>query len=411
MVGLIPSEHWEYRVGDIMHGMAAALSPRGKSFMLHIPEIGDCIPARSARSAMVAALKALDLPSGARIGVPLYCCPVVFKAIREAGCTARFIDVDYSTYCMSPEDLSAKGAQVDAIMAVHMFGNLCDMAKLKEAAEGKPIIEDCAQALGSKYDGRMAGMHGTIAAFSFRSGKYLSVGEGGALYSGDADIRARLSQFVSAMPEPDRTEECLHVATTYIRSVLRRRPLYGPLGYRIWSTYNKNTDFTAKSPIVMCQSYHSDLAIAKKRIPLLDSAIDRQRYHADYYSRSLRLNRGMLCTEKPGTFYNRYLYPITFPAPEQRDFIANYLFKNRIGAIMPYRDIVDIAATYYGYQGDCPVAEQVSRRILVIPSNYSLKNEEIQRIAQCVNEGWEKIANHGRDDELCCDTAGDAVAG
>lgn len=411
MVGLIPSEHWEYRVGDIVHGMAAALSPRGKSFMLHIPEIGDCIPARSARSAMVAALKALDLPSGARIGVPLYCCPVVFKAIHEAGCTARFIDVEYSTCCMSPEDLLAKGAQVDAVMAVHMFGNLCDMAKLKEAAEDKPIIEDCAQALGSKYEGRMAGTHGTIAAFSFRSGKYLSVGEGGALYSGDADIRARLFQFVSEMPEPDRTEECLHVATTYIRSVLRRRPLYGPLGYRIWSTYNRNTGYTAKSPIVMSRTYHSDLALVRKRIPSLGAAIERQRYHADEYFRSLRLDREMLSVEQPGTYYNRYLFPILFPSTEQRDFMSNYLFRNRIGAIMPYRDIVDIAAGYYGYKGDCPVAEQVSRRVLVIPSHYSLRNEEIQHIARRVNKGWDIIRNRGGDVAIRRDSAGDVVTG
>ncbi len=200
------------KFSDIIRGMVAALRPRETSGMLYIPGLGNCIPARSARAAIVAAIKALDLPPGARIGVPLYCCPVVFKAIKAAGCTARFIDVEYSTYCMSAEDLSAKRAQVDAVIAVHMFGNLCDMPSLQEAAQGKPIIEDCAQSLGSKLDGRMAGSFGTIAAFSFRSGKYLSVGEGGALFSRDADIRSRLSQLISEMPVPGRAEECVHVA-------------------------------------------------------------------------------------------------------------------------------------------------------------------------------------------------------
>lgn len=395
MSGLIPTEHLEYDVRDIIRGMVAALRPREMNTMLYIPGLGNCIPARSARGAIVAAIRALDLPQGARIGVPLYCCPVVFKAIKETGCTACFIDVEYSTYCMSAEDLFAKRAKIDAVIAVHMFGNLCDMARLQEAAQGKPIIEDCAQSLGSKYDGRMAGAHGTVAAFSFRSGKYLSVGEGGALYSRDADVITRLSNLISAMPVPGRADESVHVAATYIRSILRRRPLYGLLGYRIWALYNNTADYSAKSPIVLSQIYNSDLALTIKRITLLDSVIERQRDNADFYSSALNLDPDMLCFEKPDTFYNRYLYPITFPSTEQRDVMAAYLHSKQIGAIQPYKDIVDIAAAHYGYDGGCPVAEQVARRVLVIPSNYSVSKEDLQLIAQCVNEGWEEIKNRG----------------
>ena len=188
MLGLLPTEYWEYNLSDILRSLPVALGPSKQNGMLNIAGLGNCIPTRSARAGIVAAIKALDLPPGARIGVPLYCCPVVFKAIKAAGCTARFIDVEYSTGCMSTEDLLAKRSQLDAIIAVHMFGNLCDMPGLQEAAEGKPIIEDCAQSLGSRLDGRMAGSFSTIAAFSFRSGKYLSVGEGGALFSSDADV-------------------------------------------------------------------------------------------------------------------------------------------------------------------------------------------------------------------------------
>ena len=75
----------------------------------------------------------------------------------------------------------------------------------------------------------------------------------------------------------------------------------------------------------------------------------------------------------------------------------HYLRSRGIGAIQPYKDIADIAAAHYGYDGGCPVAEQIAKRVLVIPSNYSLKKEDVQRIAQCVNEGWEKTADPGRD--------------
>ena len=377
MIGLLPTEYWEYKFSDIIRGLAAALGPRKPNGMLYIAGLGNCIPARSARAGLVAAIRALDLPPGARIGVPLYCCPVVFKAIKAAGCTARFIDVEPATYCMSAEDLFAKRSQVDAVIAVHMFGNLCDMPGLQEAAQGKPIIEDCAQSLGSKLDGRMAGSFGTIAVFSFRSGKYLSVGEGGALFSSHADVRSRLSQLISEMPAPSRAEECVHVAKTYIRSMLRSKPLYGVVGYPLWYIYNKKVDYSAKSPIVLSQIYRSDLAITINRLALLDSAIERQRANADFYSRTLKLDSGMLCSEKPGTFYNRYLYPIIFPSSEHRDLIAAYLHSRQIDTAKPYKDIADVAAAHYGYAGDCPVAEQIAKRVLVIPSHYSLKKKDV----------------------------------
>jgi len=402
MIGLLPTEYWDYGLKDVFRGMAVALGPRRPGAMVDIPGIGSCVPARSGRVAVIAAIKALDLPAGSRIGVPLYCCPVVFKAIKAAGCVPRFVDVERDTYCISAENLYAKRSQIDAVIAVHMFGNLCDMPSLKGAAGDRPIIEDCAQSLGSKLDGQEAGSFGTIGFFSFRSGKYLSVGEGAALFSNRQDLRSRLSELISGMPAPSRGDECSHVAVTYIRSALRRKPLFGILGRLIWSAYNKSVDYTAKSPIVLSQSYSSDLALAIDRLRVLDSAIQRQRANADFYSRTLGLDPGMLCAEKPGAFYNRYLYPIIFPLPKQRDLMAEYLYSQRIAAIQPYKDIANVAATHYGYMGDCPVAEKVANGVLAIPSNYSLRKSDLEHIARSVNEGWKAISTI-RDVHSKCD--------
>jgi len=196
MIGLIPCEYWEHKFSDLVYGFTAAMNDNKKNEYIHIPKLGYCIPARSGRTALILALKALNLPPGSCIGVPLYCCSVVFKAIVAAGHKNCFIDIDPTTYCMSSDDLYRKRDQIDALIPVHMFGNMCDMPSLQEAAQGKPIIEDCAQSLGSMLDGRMAGSFGSMAVFSFRSGKYLSVGEGGALFSSDAGMRSRLSQLL-----------------------------------------------------------------------------------------------------------------------------------------------------------------------------------------------------------------------
>ena len=388
MLGLLPTENWEYKVSDIFRGLAGALGTSSSDGMLNLPGLGSCLPARSARSGIILALKALSLPPNARIGVPLYCCPVVFKAIKEAGCTARFIDVELATACMSPDDVYKKRTEVDAIIAVHMFGHLCDMPSLQQAAQGIPIIEDCAQSLGSKLDGRMAGSFGTIAAFSFRSGKYLSVGEGGALFAGHEDVRSRLARLISEMPAPGLSDECVHIAKTYIRSMLRRKPLWGIVGHPLWNMYNKTVDYSAKSPIVMGQAYMSDLALIIHRLKRLDAAIEKQRSNADYYSRTLKLDSGMLCSEKSGAFYNRFLYPIISPSTEHRDFMANYLYPRQIDTSKPYCNIAEVAGAHYGYAGDCPTAEQIAQRVLVIPSSCSLRLRDLQHIAQCLNAGW-----------------------
>lgn len=397
MLGLLPTENWEYKLSDVVQGLAAGLRLKKSNGMLRIPGIGDCIPTRSGRAGLIASIKALNLSPNAQIGVPLYCCPVVFKAIKAANCMPRFIDVDYSTYCMSSGDLFAKRSKIDAVIAVHMFGNMCDMQSLQEAAQGIPIIEDCAQSMGSTSNGRMAGSFGTIAVFSFRSGKYLSVGEGGALFANAPDIRTRLSNIMAAMPAPNIADECAHVTVTYIRSMLRSKPLYGLIGVPLWSLYSKTVDYSAQSPIILSQIYRSDFKITIKRLALLDSVIERQRANADFYYNTLKMDPGMLCSERPGTFYNRYLYPILFPSSKHRDRIAAYLHSQQIEPIKPYKDIAEVAAQHYGYNGDCPVAEQIAKRVLVIPSYYSLKQQIIQHIAQCLNAGWAEITNHGHD--------------
>lgn len=391
MTGLIPGERWEHGFGDFLAGLAAGMARDAKPGKISLPGIGGCLPVRSGRAALIVAIRALNLPEGAGIGVPLYCCPVVFKAIAAAGCKNVFIDIDPSTFCMSASDLLAKRDRTAAVLAVHMFGNMSAMAALTEAAPGKPIIEDCAQSLGSRLDGRPAGTFGSISFFSFRSGKYISAGEGGALFSKDEKTLAALSKLVSALPAAGGAEELVHVTKTCIRSMLRSKPLYGMIGHRLWAAYNRMVDDTGKSPIEPGEIYRADLAIATKRLAAIDRMIAAQRANADYYDRALALDPEMLCTEKPGAFYNRYLYPVTFRTREERDFMADHLLRHQIAAIRPYHDIAETAAARYGYAGDCPRAERAAQRLLAIPCYYALTAKDREHIAGSVNEGWSEI--------------------
>jgi perosamine synthetase len=394
MLSVLPTEHWDYSASDAIRGLSTALSIRHPPTRpcIGIPGLGSCVPVGSARGAIVVALKALVLPRRACIGVPLYCCPVVFKAIDAAGCRARFIDVDLDTYCLSAADLAAKSSELDAVVAVHMFGNVCDMAALRQAAPDKPFIEDCAQALGSRLDGRVAGSFGEIAAFSFRSGKYLSVGEGGAVYCSDPDLESRISELIAALPVASRADECFHVAATYLRSLLRTKPLWGLVGTRLWDTYNEKVGYTRQSPLVPAQVFETDQDLAIHRLPLLTTYIERQRSNADYYSRNLTVDADMLCSERPGSFFNRFQYPLLVPTSGQCDRLAACLRENQISTVRPYKDVAAIAASYYGYAGDCPRAERAARTVLVIPCNYALKVAEVEQIAMRVNRAWAEVS-------------------
>jgi perosamine synthetase len=393
MLGLVPAELWNYGLSDLGRGISTALGQKELHPMLSIPGLGDCIPTRSARAALVTAIKALELPTDARIGVPLYCCAVVFKAITAVGGRPRFIDVDPSTFCMSAVDLKAKSSEVDAVIAVHMFGNVCDMPSLREAMPGKPIIEDCALSLGSRLDGKMTGTFGDAAVISFRSGKYLSVGEGGALFAKDPSIRARSLGLISSLSTPGRKEELIHVIKTFLRSTLRSKPFYGLAGYALWEAYNRKAEFSAKSPVVEGQIYRTDLTLTRARLNQLDTAIQRRRANADYLATALNFESSMLCHEAPRTFYNRYQYPITFPSSEDRDFMVDYLHKRQIDSSKPVQDAAEIGRAYYDYKGDCPTAELLSKRTLVIPSYQTLERSEIENIALFLNQGWAEISS------------------
>jgi len=398
MLSLIPTEHWDYSPTDMIRGLLTALSSRhsGSQSHIRIPGLGPCFPVRSARAAIVLALKALALPPDASVGVPLYCCPVVFSAIKAAGCRARFIDVDPGTYCLSAADLAAKSSDVDAVIAVHMFGNVCDMPVVREAAPGKPFIEDCAQALGSRLDGRLAGSFGEIAAFSFRSGKYLSVGEGGAVYCSKTDLDSRLLELISGLPVPSRADEVVHVVTTYLRSLLRTKPLWGLIGSRLWCAYSEKVSYTSQASIMQGQVYETDRDMTIRRLSGLASLIERQRWNADYYSRNLTVDADMLCSETRGAFFNRLHYPLLFPTSAECDRLAECLREKQISTARPYKDIAAIAATHYDYSGDCPQAERIAKTVLVIPCNHAIKATDIERIATCVNRAWAEIADRRR---------------
>jgi len=389
MINLIPRDHWEYKIKDFFKSIGGIAHSAKNNKLLTIDAFNQCIPVGTGRAGLVAAIRSLNLPNKAKIAVPLYCCHVVFQAILTAGGKPCFIDIDPETFCLSPADLSNKISDCAAVIAVHMFGNTCDMLNIKATAQGRPIIEDCAQALGSKINGQPVGSFGDISFFSFRSGKYVSAGEGGAVYS--RNYSTKIGDLIFKMPQPSRLNELGHIFKIHIKSVLRSKPFYGIFGYKLWSLASKRTSPSENETCSLMQIHNSDFNIAGNRLPGLHSLIERQRANANLYKTLLKLPPDMVCHEKPNTYYNRYHYPITFQFQKQRDDMATFLLSKNIDTMKYLDDIVNIAKKHFGYSGNCPIAEEYSKKVLVIPSYYSLKEKYIRYIATNLNDGWNQI--------------------
>lgn len=116
--------------------------------------------------------------------------PVVYLGAKPV-----FVDILSDSWCINPELAEAAiTPRTRAIIAVHLYGNLCDMDALLDIGRrhGIPIVEDAAEAIGSQCHGKRAGSQGIFGSFSFHGSKTLTTGEGGMFVTNDADLYERV---------------------------------------------------------------------------------------------------------------------------------------------------------------------------------------------------------------------------
>lgn len=111
--------------------------------------------------------------------------------ITYLGAKPVFVDVLPDSWCIDPQKAEAAiTPNTKAIIAVHLYGNLCDIDALLAIGErhGIAIVEDAAEAIGSQWHGKRAGSMGRFGTFSFHGTKTITTGEGGAFVTQDADL-------------------------------------------------------------------------------------------------------------------------------------------------------------------------------------------------------------------------------
>jgi CDP-6-deoxy-D-xylo-4-hexulose-3-dehydrase len=124
--------------------------------------------------------------------------PTTVNPTLQNGLIPVFVDVDIPTYQIKPEMIEeAVTDKTKAIMVAHTLGNTFDLSEARRVADKYNLwlIEDCCDALGSTYDGQMVGTFGDIATVSFYPAHHITMGEGGAVFTKDKELRKLLESF------------------------------------------------------------------------------------------------------------------------------------------------------------------------------------------------------------------------
>jgi UDP-4-amino-4-deoxy-L-arabinose-oxoglutarate aminotransferase len=144
-----------------------------------------------------ATLLALDVGPGDEVIVPAMTFVACANIVELCGARPVFVDVDPATLLLDIEQTRAAiTPRTKVVMPVHLYGQMCDMARLVEAVksvrEDIVVIEDCAHAFESRFGGTRPGTYGDVAIFSFYATKNVTCGEGGAIISRHGDLMQRI---------------------------------------------------------------------------------------------------------------------------------------------------------------------------------------------------------------------------
>lgn len=310
-----------------------------------------CVGVGNGLDALVLALKALEIGHGDEVIVPSNTYIATALAVTYAGAKPIFVEPDIRTFNVNPFEIEEKiNANTKAIIPVHLYGQPCDMDKIMEIAEKYDlcIIEDCAQAHGATYKGKVIGSFGDAGCFSFYPGKNLgALGDAGAVVTNDKKLADKI----------------------------RALGNYGS-DYKYHHIYQGNNS----------RLDEMQAAFLMAKLPHLDKVNENRREIASKYLKEIK-NSFVKLPYVPE--YANPVWHIFGIRCDRRDELEKYLNEAGIGTNKHYPIPIHLQECYtdLGYKtGDFPIAEEISATELSLPMYYGMTDEEIQYVIDKVND-------------------------
>jgi len=315
------------------------------------------IGCNSGTDALIIALQALGIGEGDEVITTPFSFFATASSICRAGATPVFVDIEPDSFNIDPHAIEeAITPRTKAIMPVHLFGQCCDMDALWRIAQkyDLEIVEDACQAIGSEFQGRRAGVLGSVACFSFFPTKNLGgAGDGGMMTTDDPDLAQRL----------------------------KRLRVHGDIGQYEHLEVGMNSRLDALQA-----------AVLRVKLKQLENWSIARQQNAQQYGEMFR-QEGVLDTivlPKIGPHrrhvFNQYCVRVR---NGHRDALMQQLKNRKIGCAVYYPKPLHLQTCfkYLGYKaGQFPEAEAASRDILALPSYPELPAADQARIVSSVAE-------------------------
>ena len=319
------------------------------------------------RNAIYLALKTIGLKRKDEILIPGYVCDAVREAIKPI-CKPIYVDIDQRTFNIDTEKIEANITKnTKAIMVAHLYGNPCDMKRIVDIANDNNLllIEDVAQALNGKYDGRMLGSFGDFAMFSFRFTKDITSFRGGALLANEK---------INVDLKPDSSFKAFFrlIITLAAMKQIKMMPamVYAPLKKHILFPFFKESASKFDVSEKTLSNYQCHLLY--HQLKKIEDIIKKRRRNAKYYSKELE-DVVLVPKETKTGEHTYYRYTIQ---SDKRDELQDYLLKHGIEA----------DKMYDYYLAPLPNSIIASENNLNIPVHHELTKEDLENVVEAIHE-------------------------
>ena len=308
-----------------------------------------CVGLASGLDALILAFRLLNIGAGDEVIVCANAYIACVMGITTNGAAPVFVEPDEYDNLDAEKIEAAITPRTKAILAVHLYGQTCDMGRIMDIARRHHlrVVEDCAQSHGATFCGVQSGTFGDIGCFSFYPTKNLGgMGDGGCLVTSDDEIARRC---------------------------------------RMLRNYGSERKYHFDEVGMNSRLDELQAGLLRVKLSHLDELNEERRRIASRYLNEIHSGLITLPAVRPGAVSVWHQFVIHTPA---RDRLKAYLLENEVGSEIHYPIPPHLSQAYrhLGYQeGAFPIAERAAGEVLSLPMFNGMTEDEITRVIETVN--------------------------